>query len=285
MNLNVFSATYTDSIKFDEKPNEDFYLISDKHPIFVLADGVTQAHWPSGEYAFPSYARAVAEIFCHTVLKFLEGQFESENLDSENNNHRVREIIVRAFDLANKQIGELNRCKGIVAKLDYLVHDYFDTVGITGLLLGNTLFYGYVGDCGLAIFNKENQLRFQAYDQAAAAQKKVRERYPNFESMSQDQQTIIMHKEFRNSIAGEGYGSFSGEEGVKKYYIIDGIDLSRGDLVVFYSDGFASYLSSPEFINILRCRDKKALDDFTSQKAKEDYQKFGTDRTVLSINY
>lgn len=72
--MKYFSATYTDFIKFDRKPNEDFFLISQNYQIFVIADGVTQAHFPSDGYAFPAGAKAAAQIFCYSVLERFENK-------------------------------------------------------------------------------------------------------------------------------------------------------------------------------------------------------------------
>ncbi|MBU4299141.1 protein phosphatase 2C domain-containing protein [Patescibacteria group bacterium] len=275
--MKVFSATYTDIIKFNRKPNEDFFLISKnlkERPIFVLADGVTQSRFEDGSYSYPAGAKAAAEIFCYIAMEYLE-----KNLKPS----QEKKTIENGFDLANKKIWELNKNEGMIEKLDYVVLDYFDTVAVAGFLAKNTLFYGYVGDCGLAIFDKNNQLRFQTKDLVEPAVKRAKLIYKNWDELAQNERTKIFHRDFRNNPSGEGYGSFSGEPGVKKYYKIDSLILDSGDLVIFYSDGFVDYLKFPEFIKILRREDKKALDEFTFKMAKENEQKFGTDRTLISI--
>ncbi|KPJ57454.1 hypothetical protein AMJ49_00785 [Parcubacteria bacterium DG_74_2] len=271
--MKCFSTTYADFIKFNRKPNEDFYLISKKYPIFVIADGVTQAHFPTGEYAFPKGAQTVAKIFCYTVSEFLENNFEKR---------KVKILIKKAFNLANKKIEEINEIEEITEKMDYWIYDYFDTVGIVGIIRKNTLYYGYVGDCGLAIFDQKNNLKFQTKDQIKHVLEKVKKIYKNWSCLNKKKRIIILHRDFRNNRSRRGYGSFSGEDGVKNYYLINSITLTPGDLVVFYSDGFLNYFQFPEFIEILRQRNKKALDSFTFKKAKEDYQEFGTDRTLIS---
>jgi hypothetical protein len=103
--------------------------------------------------------------------------------------------------------------------------------------------------------------------------------------MDKNERTKIFHRDFRNNPSGQGYGSFTGEKGVKRYYQIDSLILNSGDLILFYSDGFVEYLKFPKFIKILRKGDKKSLDAFTFEKAKEDYKRFGTDRTLISVNF
>lgn len=278
--MKYLSATYTDFIKFDRKPNEDFYLISEKLPIFVLADGVTQSHFRFGKYkggyAFPAGAKTAAQIFCYIVLEFFEGKLKSKNEKFEN-------LIEKSFDLANKRIKELNIAEGIDKKMDFLEYDWFDTVGIAGFIVKDKLFYGFVGDCGLAIYDKNNRLKFQTKDMVVPAIKKARKNFKNFGKFSLRQKALIMHRDFRNRLDGKGYGSFTGEEEVKKYYKIGHKKLKPKDLTVFYSDGFLNYLKFTEFIEILRKQDKKILDDFIFKKAKENYQEFGTDRTLISI--
>jgi len=272
--MKAFAATYTDVIKFDRKPNEDFYLISKKYPIFVVADGVTQSHFEYNGYAFPAGAKAAAEIFCYSALEFLE-----KNLKTTKDR---KALIKRAFNFANERVRELNKNEGILERLDYYIYDYFDCVGIAGFIFENKLFYGYVGDCGLVIFNKNNKLRFQTKDQVIKAEKYL-EKISKERNFNKKEKEIFWRKELRNHPSGSWYGTFSGQEGVKKYYVIDSQPIQKGDLIVFYSDGFREYLKFPEFIKILRRQDKKSLDDFIKQKAKENYEKFGTDRTLVAV--
>jgi len=272
--MKIFSATYSDIIKFDRKPNEDFYLISKAHrwAIFALADGVTQVHFKSGGYSYPAGAKVAAQIFCYSTVELIEKNFKPN-----------QKIIERAFDFANGRIFELNKNEGISKRLDYLVYDYFDAVGVVGFIIKNTLYYGYVGDSGLVIFDKNDNLRFQTEDMVKPAEERAKTLYKNWNKLSETQKAKIFHQEFRNNLSGEGYGSFTGEKGVKKYYKIGQITLKAKDLIVFYSDGFVKYLKFPEFIKILKKQDKKALDNFTYKKAKENYEKFGKDRTLISL--
>ncbi|MCX6764398.1 MAG: PP2C family serine/threonine-protein phosphatase [Candidatus Nealsonbacteria bacterium] len=280
--MTYFSASYTDFIKFNRKPNEDFYLISSVSPIFTVADGVTQGRFESGAYAFPTGARAAAQIFCYTNLEFLEKNIDFKQKDNLGFN---KALIEKSFNLANRRIKELNINEGINKKLNYFDYDWFDAVGALGFILGNNLYYGFVGDCGLAIFNKANQLKFQTKDEVQPFLEKAKKIYKNWGELSFKQKSIIQHKDFRNSHSGQGYGSFSGEEGVKKYYQIDRKSLNEGDLVIFYSDGFSDYFKEPVFIEILRRKDKKSLSVLTLEKAKNNPLKYGTDRTLISINF
>lgn len=275
-NMKYFFATYTDFIKFDKKPNEDFYLISEKLPIFVIADRVTRSHFKTGEYTFPAGAQTAAKIFCYTVLEFLEENFENKNF---------QDLTENAFNLANQKIKEFNIAEGIDKRLNYLEYDWFDCVSIAGFIIKNNLYYGYVGDCGLIIFDKDNKLKFQTKDEVLPAIKRIKKIYKNWENLPKEQRKLVIQRDFRNRPDGKGFGSFTGEEGVKKYYKIGSKNLKEKDLIIFYSDGFLNYLKFPAFIEILRKHDKKSLDEFTIQKAKGDYGKYGTDRTFIAIGF
>ena len=281
--MKYFSASYTDFVKFNRKPNEDFYLVSKKYPLFVIADGVTQGKFRSGkykgEYAFPAGAKMAAQIFCHSILEFLEKKLNSRNKRDVN----FAGFIEKSFDLANQKIRELNEIEGIDKRLDYLEYDLFDTVGVVGFLIKDTVYYGYVGDCGLAIFNQNSNLKFQTKDAVLPAIERAKKIYKNWQNFSQVKKTLIFHRDLRNNPDGKGYGSFSGESGVKKYYKIGKKILKPGDLVVFYSDGFINYFRFQKFIEILRKRHKKELDMLTLKKTKENYEKYGTDGTFISF--
>ncbi|MEK7562512.1 MAG: PP2C family serine/threonine-protein phosphatase [Patescibacteria group bacterium] len=267
MKPKYFTASYGDFIKFDKKPNEDFYLLSKKFSIFAVADGVTQSHYSNGDCVFPEGAKEAAEIFCRATVEYLE-----ENLD-----------LKSAFNFANEKIKELNEKYGIDKKMDYVIYDWFDAVGAAGFILENKLFYGYVGDCGLIIFDSNNKKKFQTKDAVAPAVKKFRETYKNWKKFSKNQRTELMHKDFRNNPNKKGYGSFTGEKSVENYYKFGAKDLAKDDLIVFYTDGTAKLLKDKNFIEILRKKNKKNLDKFILKKAEENEQAYGCDRTFIAV--
>lgn len=279
--MKYFSATYTDFIKFDAKPNEDFYLVSKKFPIFALADGVTQSHYKNGEYAFPNSAKEAAEIFCKTTIKYLERKIQI--LASPNFYDRsFLEKLKETFNFSNEKIKELNTKYGIDKKLNYIEYDWFDTVGVAGTILKNKIYYGYVGDCGLAIFDKNNKLKFQTKDEVLPAVKRFKDMYKNWKDFPQKKRTLIIHRDFRNNPDKKGYGSFSGEKGVENYYKTGIKELKSNDLLVFYSDGFLELLKDKNFVEILREQNKKKLNKFVMEKARENEQKYGHDRTFIA---
>jgi len=274
--MKIFSATYPDFIRFDEKPNEDFFLISKKYPVFLVADGVTQGHFRSGKYAYPNEAREAAKIFCRESMKILEGIFEKRTAKN------IKNEFIDSFNRANQKIMDLNVRRGIDKRLNYVEYDWFDTVGIAGVIIKNKLYYCYVGDCGLAIFDKSNRKKFQTKDMVKPAVNKFNKIYGG-KKLSKNRRTLIIHRDFRNRADGSGYGSFSGEAGVEKYYKHGIKSLSKNDLVLFYTDGFVKHLKSEKFIKDIRRGDKKNLDSVVMELASDRPEVYGNDRTFVSV--
>lgn len=277
--MKLFSATYPDFIHFDKKPNEDFFLISKKYPIFLVADGVTQSHFKNGGYAYPNGARKSAEIFCYKSLKLLEKTFSYKKQSEKD----IKNNFKDAFNFANHNIMALNIKYGIDKKLNYVEYDWFDTVGIAGIIVKNRVYYGYVGDCGLIIFDKKNKKKFQTKDMVRPAVNMFKKMYSDCKTFPINKRTLIMHRDFRNRKDGKGYGSFSGESEVEKYYKYGSKELNKGDLLVFYTDGFFEHLKDKKFVKIVRVMNKKDLDNFVMKMASNKPETFGNDRTFVSM--
>src|SRR5882724_11000273 len=94
-----------DGSEFTNKdiPQEDFLLISNKYPIYVVADGVTLIQYildkNKREYPNPSPAGDVARIFCEALVRAAEERYRS-----------FREKDIRdIFVIANQAVAEYNR--------------------------------------------------------------------------------------------------------------------------------------------------------------------------------
>ena len=278
--MKILSAIYGDFVRFDVKPNEDAYLISKKFPIFAVADGVTQSHYPNGRYALPYDAKEAAHIFCKATVEYLENNLAIKDASDK----KVRETIARAFDFTNQKIRNLNEQHGIQKRMDYKEHDWFDTVGVVVIMVKNTLYYGFVGDCGLVIFDKNNNKKFQTKDMVQPAVNRFKKMYPDSETWDLLQHQFVIRKDFRNNPDKKiGYGSFTGQLGVENYYAFGKKELHKGDMSVLYSDGFFELLKHPNFLKVLRKGQKNMLDSFVMKKAKENHKKYGDDRTFISI--
>lgn len=270
--MKTFSASYGDFVRYDMKPNEDYRKISKKWPVFAVADGVTQSHYPNGRYALPYGAKDAAHIFGNTVVKVLEQRIGKT---------ASRKAFTQAFDAANEGIRKLNLKHGIEKRMDYTQHDWFDTVGVAGFIMNNTLHYGFVGDCGLIIFNKRNKKKFQTPDMVRPAVERFMKQYPELDTPQKRQ--FLIRRDYRNNPNKKGYGSFTGQPGVENYYAFGSRKLAPGDMVVLYSDGFVPHLEDPKFAALLREGNKKSMDRYVLEMARKDPAKYGDDRTFIAI--
>jgi len=278
--MKTFFASYQDFIQFDAKPNEDAVLVSKKFPILAVADGVTQSHYKNGRYALPYGAKKAAQIFCKSSVKYLEKNLGNKKLSPS----QIKNIVKDSFDSGNAKIKALNEKHEINEKtMDYVQHDWFDTVGVTAVVVSGVLHYGVVGDCGLAIFNQSDKKIFQTRDGVHPAVLRFEKKYPDFASFSKEKRAFLIHKEFRNNPNGQGYGSFTGELSVEKYYVLGSKKLTKGDMVVLYSDGLVPLLKNKETIKKIREGNKKEFKKYIMGLAKENPEKYGSDRTFARI--
>lgn len=221
--MEVRVLKYLDSNK-KGKPNEDF-LIHKPH-IYAVGDGCTLFVPHGKDYPTLSPARAAAEIFCVEVANFLGSSPSS-----------IRE----AFRRANKAIRWFNISRGITKETtDYLENDFAGCVGALGVLLDNTLAYGYIGDCGLMIFD-------ESLFPALFTQNDI----VMFEQLrdvwgfsSTEERKLLWNKTLRNRPEARylTYGVLNGEEEALSYVRTGVVELRTGDTAVLFSDGMFPYL-------------------------------------------
>lgn len=262
------------------RPNEDYYLTSKKYPIFAVADGVSRIRNPNGSYPKLSGARSAAEEFCRTTVKHLEKNYSKASVS----------VIKKGMDSANRAIFRLNEKYGINKNLDYLRNDYFCACGVTAVIERGILYYGYAGDCGVRIYNKNDLLKLISIDDVSP----LEEHRDSLSFKSENERRIFWRKVLRNKPKAPylTYGVFTGEPEVATYYHLGKIKLNSGDLIFLYSDGFFYFIKKAEFRMLFRKykegKLKEKIKVFTKKEiAKNTNQKtsetFGDDKTLISI--
>lgn len=263
------------------KPNEDFYLVSEKYLIFTVADGSSRIKNKAGTYTEISGARLAAEEFCKAVTIYLEKNYKKADL----------KILKQALNFANRAIFKLNEKWGINKKLDYLENDYFSTCGVAGFIKGKILYFGYVGDCEVRIYNRDDFLKFISINDVLP----LEEWRDGQNFKSKNEYWLIWRKILRNKSNAPylTYGTFTGEPEVKYYYHLGKIKLQKGDLVFFYSDGFSHFIKKPKFRKLFKVRkgnqllkeiNKSIEKEIKSKlKTREGDEIFLDDKTLISI--
>jgi len=271
-------------------PPEDSFLVDGN--IFCVADGITRDPISPKDftnkkiedilkrYPNPSGARLAADTFC--------GQFVRSLKNKKVNIKKIR----RAFIQANNSIAELN--KKNIKKVDYLVNDFLSCVASGGVIKGNKLYWGAICDCGIIIYSKNGKVKFRTPNWMKPF-KEYENKYirkKNFDWVLSEYRKII-RSEYRNNTKKivnnkcVSYGVLTGEKEAEYFMNFGEINLTKGDLVVFYSDGFEATVKHNKFFDVIYDFSKSIVDQrflpFTLNLALKDNEKFGKERTLIAV--
>lgn len=255
-------------------PAEDSFTYNDN--VFCVADGVTRD--PIGlsdftnldplealeKYPNPSRAAKAAELCSASFVGLLEN----------NSDTNVNAAMVEC----NKRIAELNQ--DLVC--DYLENDYAATVAVGGKIVGNQLYWASIGDCQVAVFSKDGQKKFISPDGTESWGEYERKLGSKW---SKPEYRVTVRRDFRNNPEQiqEGklvsFGVLTGEKTAESFIMSGQQDLVAGDIVIFYTDGFMSFVDMPEFSQ--KIRDKKDFLVWQESLAATDLNKLGKERTII----
>lgn len=284
----IFACTFP-NIKLEHvKPIEDSFQIAGN--IFCVADGITRDPLTPSDftglspeeffknYPNPSGAKIAADLFCNEFVKNLAGRLASVA------------VVKDAFTVANSAIGQLN--KDNVPHVDYLVNDFWACVAAGGIIDNSELRWGMIGDCGIIVFNSSGKIKFHTED-GLAAFSSYRAVFPM--DGNKPEMRKIVRSEFRNNprkIVNDkcvGYGALTGEREAEYFMQFGKVGLVSGDLIVFYTDGFAPMVTQKEFFSILEEPAenivKQKLTSYSMKLAQQDCEKFGDERTLIALRY
>ncbi len=271
-------------------PSEDSMLVEGK--IFCVADGITRdpitpkdfTNLPFEKvltkYPNPSGARFAADVFCESFVKSLNKKVPS------------LKTIRNAFIFGNKKIAELN--KKNIKKIDYLVNDFFGCVASGGVIYKNKLFWSGICDCGIIIYDKNGKVKFQTpnWMEPFEEYEKKNLQKPNF-NFAQPKYRKIIRSEYRNNAKKivnnkcVSYGALTGEKEANKFMNFGESRLNKGDLIVFYSDGFEYTVQHKKFFKTIYQKNESLVDQhyipYSLSLAKQEYHKFGRERTLIAI--
>lgn len=250
-------------------PLEDqFYFTQDT---MVVADGITRdsigcpnLNEVSREYILqnypnPSPATKAAEVVCKTF--------------QQNNDLQDLEKIML---LANANIAKLN--ENLVC--DYLENDYAACVAASAHIENDILHYSYICDCGVIVWDKNGNIRFQTSDDKALVDPYLAKKpYPWY----MPEGRVIVRRDFRNNlnniIDGKcvSYGAFTGEKTAEAFVKTGYIKLEKGDTIAVFSDGFTPLFELPDFFENL-----DNLENYV--KTLESQPGFGSEKTIIIMS-
>ncbi len=259
---------------------EDFLVVSKKHPIFAVADGVTLETGPDGAYPKVSGAGAAAKIFCEAVVKEIEKIYKNFGLSD----------LKKVFAKANAAVGKYNRARGrFKDKLNYWDFDLFAATAAFLVIKEGNVYWASICDSGVAHFNKDAQLVFKSDDKWNV----IRENLPaDWLKIPESERKKIIRKTYRNGVGPTGrligYGVVTGEKAAERYLNCNKFTVDKGDAVLLFTDGFENYLKVGEFVDLflnwprsLRSKLKK----ITRHKSINDPNNFGRERALIAIKF
>ena len=257
-------------------PVEDQYYASDNEAI--VADGITRdpigvdklSAFSSEEkirrYPRPSGAELAAKTICHTFPR---------------TTGTLKERLIEC----NKAIKLLN--DKYVEQCDYLQNDYYGAVASCMHMENSVMEYAYICDCGIIVYDTAGKVKFQTEDDKELYSDPYIERALLESPWDLPEGRAIVRRDFRNRINNiqngscVSYGALTGEK-VAEYFIKSGkIELSRGDVIGIYSDGFKNFLHDEEFIKLVINFEKERLEKYVKVMSEKDYKKYGGEKTIV----
>lgn len=268
---NTFDNIKTINCNF---PVEDQFYVSENEAI--IADGITRD--PVGirdfsnhtfkefldKYPRPSGAELAAKEIINTFSKI---------------NGSLKDKLIKC----NESVKELNNC--YIGKCDYLENDYYGAVASCIHIEDNVLDYAYICDCGLIVYDKDGNVKFQTEDD----KKIYSDPYINQIGIPWNlpEARVIVRRDYRNNLNNikdgrcASYGALTGEESAIKFIRCGRLKISAGDVIVLYSDGFTKFLYDEEFISHLLNFNEEKFEKYVDEKQVSDSDKYGKEKTLV----
>ncbi len=258
----------------EDYPVEDQYEASGNEAI--VADGITRD--PIGisdlsdyyneefleKYPRPSGSELAARMVCDTFSK---------------TNGSLKDKLIKCNDI----VRELNN--KYILKCDYLENDYYGVVASCISFENNVLNYAYIGDCGIIVYDRLGNVKFQTEDD----KKLYSDPYIRKIGIPWNvpEGRVIVRRDYRNNLKNiqdgkcVSYGAITGEKSAIEFIKSGQLQLADGDIIVVYSDGFEDFLHDEDFILQISNFEKSKFEKYIETKAKIDYEKYGKEKTLI----
>jgi hypothetical protein len=251
MKIIAFTKHNPNLLFFDRPEEDSFKFKQDKNQvIFVVADGITRdpigvRNFPKNpdneitkktmqKYPKPSPAKIAADLFCNSIIEKLK----TPSIKS----------VEESIEYANRKIQLLNEENN--SHQDYLENDFWACVGSCGIIAGDAIYWGYICDCGVCVFNKNGRLKFKTEDDGPNKLGRLIWKNALLEGKKwrEAEARKIIRSHFRNNPQEKhSYGAFTGEKTAMHFVKTGKWLLESGDYVLFYSDGMTPIIYSKEF--------------------------------------
>lgn len=257
-------------------PTEDQFYASENEAI--VADGITRDPIGVGDlstcsqkefltkYPRPSGAFLAAKEICDTFSK-------------------TSGLLKDRLIYCNNAVKTLNDI--YILECDYLENDYFGAVASCVSIKNDILDYAYICDCGVIVFDRLGNIKFQTEDD------KERHSAPFINkigiSWNLPEARVIVRRDYRNNLNNTydgkcvSYGAITGEATSINFIKSGQIELSKGDTVLVYSDGFSKFLHDKNFISLVINFKKDKFENYVEMKSQSDPEKYGKEKTLVLL--
>lgn len=271
MYKNTFDNVKTLNCNF---PMEDQFYASENEAI--VADGITRDPIGISDlsacpfqkilelYPRPSGAELAAKVICDTFSK---------------TSGSLTERLIKC----NEDVWQLN--KKCIKKCDYLENDYYGAVASCISIKNNILNYAYICDCGIIVYDRLGNIKFQTEDDKELYSDPYIDKIGI--SWNLPEARVIVRRDYRNNLNNiqdnkcVSYGAITGEKSAIEFIRTGHIELSDGDIIVVYSDGFTKFLHDSDFIEQILHFEKNKFERYVETKAQLDYEKYGKEKTIV----
>lgn len=223
------------------KPNEDAFYVDDEKKIYIIADGVSR-DLIDGYYPNPSPSKEVADIFVEEASRYVKHAITVMP--------NYRQAVYDAFAYANHKIKRYNS--------EYT--SFFPgTVGVITLLINDTIYYGYIGDCTGILLNDRQKKQF---------------------THCQTKQIYIHRNEFskstiRSQICNNpshpySYGVIDGRDAAMEFVVTGEFPISEYSGMILHSDGATEKVNALSASELLSMTANCVLNVPTIDNNKDD---------------
>lgn len=259
-------------LKLLNHPLEDSYSINNGGKIIAVADGVTRdpmEYLQNGllgklnfalNYPKISPAKIASDIFCEIFPSVLK--------DFDVKDERA---ILESFNEANKKIRSWNSQN--IPNTDYLMNDFAGCVASGISEQNGAVSWGYLTDCGIAIFDKNGNLRFKTEDESPHRLDEYfwQDKQIKGKSWNQPEVRKRIRSHYRNNPDEKhSFGVLTGEENAMDYVRTGSWEINPGEFLLVYTDGLEPIIFSENFSNKLKQNDFEGLEKLCKQKVKTE---------------
>lgn len=261
-------------------PQEDFFAVSERYPILVVADGVTLEFDPKlgpTSYPNPSGAGEAARIFCETFLAAAEERYDEMSVD----------VLRECFRRGNAAVGEYNNAHGRTKEsINYWDHDLFAATAAAIVIRDATAYWFSLCDAGIMAYDMSGKPLTCAYDGWEIMKRNLPADWKEIVPVERRKTT---RRVYRNGLDGDGnpigYGVVTGDPVAENYLNIGGIALDNVACILAHTDGYEEHLKDEVFVGALLAdpeqRDQK-LEEREKELIVEDPDKYGHERTLTA---